>query len=135
MSQENVEAFKRGIRAANRRDLSALLEVMDPEVEWHPVLQVSVAGEATVYRGHRGIQEMLRDADDVWSELRYELSEIQDLGDRIVAIGNIRARGKESGAVVEVPFGFVVDFNDGKAIRISDYLDPKDALDAAGLRE
>ncbi len=83
----------------------------------------------------RGIQEMVRDADGVWAELRYELPEIQDLGDRIVAIGSIHARGKESGAAVEVPFGFVVDFNDGKAIRIKDYLDPRDALEAAGLSE
>ena len=134
MSQENIEAFKRGITAANRRDVDALLEVMDPQVEWHPVLQVSVGGEATVYRGHRGIQEMVRDADGVWAELRYELPEIQDLGDRIVAIGSIHARGKESGAAVELHFAVVDDLKDGQAYGSGPIAIPG-ALEAAGLTE
>ena len=33
MSDENVERFKRGVEAYNRRDADALLEFMDPEVE------------------------------------------------------------------------------------------------------
>jgi hypothetical protein len=36
MSQENVEAFKRGSDAVNRRDVEALLADVDPAVEWHP---------------------------------------------------------------------------------------------------
>jgi ketosteroid isomerase-like protein len=35
MSQENVDAFKRGLDAGNRGDVDALLEVLDPEVAWH----------------------------------------------------------------------------------------------------
>jgi hypothetical protein len=35
MSQENVEAFKRGFEAYNRRDIAALLQELDPEVEWY----------------------------------------------------------------------------------------------------
>ena len=33
MSQENVETFKRGLDAYNRRDIEALLEELDPDVE------------------------------------------------------------------------------------------------------
>ena len=35
MSEENVEAFKRGVAAWNRGDIDAMLEVDDPEVEVH----------------------------------------------------------------------------------------------------
>ena len=38
MSQENVEAVKRAREAANRGDIEALLEELDPEVEWHPAM-------------------------------------------------------------------------------------------------
>lgn len=31
MSQENVEAFKRGVHAYDRRDIDALLEELDPD--------------------------------------------------------------------------------------------------------
>ena len=35
MSQENVEAVKRGVAAYNRGDYEALLAEFDPDVEWH----------------------------------------------------------------------------------------------------
>jgi ketosteroid isomerase-like protein len=135
MSRENVEAFKRVVEAANRRDVDAALEALDPDVEWHPVIQVLLGGEATVYRGHRGVRDVLREADEAWAETHYEFSEIWDLGDRVVAIGRFRALGKESGAEVESPLGYVVEFKNGKAIRMWSYLDPNEALEAAGLRE
>ena len=38
MSQENVEAFRHGLEAGNRGDVETLLEVLDPELEWHSAL-------------------------------------------------------------------------------------------------
>ena len=135
MSKEDVEAFKRGLDTFNRRDVEALLEGLDPEVEWHPALPVLVGGEATVYRGHGGVREMLRDLYEAFDEIHFEISEIRDLGDRLVAIGRSRARGGASGADVESPIGFVTEFKNGKAISIRNYLDPEEALKSAGLRE
>jgi ketosteroid isomerase-like protein len=71
----------------------------------------------------------------LWAETHYEFSEIRDLGDRIVAIGRFRARGKESAAEVESPLAYIVQFKNGKAIRMWSYFDPNEALEAAGLRE
>jgi len=56
-------------------------------------------------------------------------------GHRIVAIGRFHARGKESAAEVESPLGYLVQFKNGKVIRMWNYLDPNEALEAAGLRE
>jgi ketosteroid isomerase-like protein len=135
MSQENVESFKRAVEAYNRRDVEALLEELDPEVEWHPAFEVLLGGEATVSRGHKGVRELLRDTDETLAEIHIEFSEIQDLGDRVVAIGRLRTRGKESGAETESPVGTVAKFKAGRAILIRTYLDPREALEAAGLRE
>ena len=44
-------------------------------------------------------------------------------------------RGKGSGAETETPMGSVVDFQNGKVIRVRTYLDPNEALEAAGLSE
>jgi hypothetical protein len=38
---------------------------------------------------------MFRDFYDAFAEIHVEFSEIRDLGDRIVAIGHLRTRGKE----------------------------------------
>jgi ketosteroid isomerase-like protein len=135
MSQENVEAFKRGLEAGNRGDIETLLEVLDPEVAWHSALHALLGGEATVYRGYDGVREMLRDLYDAFDEIQIEISEIRDLGDRLVAIGRTHVRGKTSGADAETPMGFVTEFKDGKAISMRGYLDPQEALEAAGRRE
>jgi uncharacterized protein len=135
MSQENVEAIRRATDAYNRGDIDAVLAELDPEIEWHPLLQVLLGGEATVYRGHEGVRELYRDLDDAFTELEAEQSEFRDLGEQVVAIGHFRGRGQESGASTETAIVWLVAFKNGKAVRIREYLDPAEALEAAGLRE
>jgi ketosteroid isomerase-like protein len=135
MSEENVEAFKRGIEAYNRRDIEALLQELHTEVEWYPALEVSLGGAATVYRGHDGVRELIRSTDETLGEIQVEFSKIRDIGDRIVAVGHLRIRGKESGAETESPVGCVAELKSGKPIRMRTYLDPTEALEAAGLSE
>ena len=135
MSQENVEAFKRGLGAGNRGDIETLLEELDPEVEWHSALHALMGGEQTVFRGHDGVREMLRDLYEVFGEIHIEISETRDLGDRLVAIGQTRNRGKGSGAETETPLALVTEFKNGKAISVRGYLDPEQALAALGPSE
>ncbi len=135
MSQENVEAFKRALDAGTRGDFEALLKDVDPQLEWHPALATLVGGKATVYRGREGARAALQDLSEAFTELHLEISEIRDLDDRIVAIGHMRGRGTKSGAEIESPWAYVVQFNNGKAIRVRAYLDPKEAHEAAGLRD
>jgi hypothetical protein len=68
-----------------------------------------------------------------------EVSEIRDLGNTVRAIGRDRIRGKESRVEIESPFCVLTESKGTKgkgtrAIRIRTYLDPKEALEAAGLR-
>jgi ketosteroid isomerase-like protein len=136
MSRENVESFQRAVEAYNRRDFEAVLEFLDPEIEWHPAVQAMMGGETAVYRGHAEVRELFRDVTEVFDVFDIELNEIRDLGeDRVVAIGRLRTRGRGSAAQTESPVGFVVDGRNGKAIRIRNYLDPMETLEAAGLRE
>ena len=135
MSEENVQAFKRATEALNRLDVESLLPELHPEVEWHSAIWTALGGERTVYRGHEGIGELIRDMHEALSEMHGGYSEIRDLGDRTVAIGRMRVRGTASGAEIESPFGSVVEYKNGKGIRIRTFLDPKEALEAAGLRE
>ena len=135
MSQENVRVFKRAIEAINRNDAEALLSELDPEVEFHSAILIAMGGKQALYRGHEGVREWLRDLYETLSEFQAEYPDIRDLGERTVAIGRVRARGTASEAEIESPHGTVVEFKNGKGIRIRTYLDPKEALEAAGLRE
>ena len=135
MSQQNVEAFKRFADANNRRDVEAMLEELDADVEWQSAILGSLGGEATVHRGHDGVREVFRDLYEAFSEFQLAFSEIRDLDDQIVAIGRWVTRGEESGVETAPPLAAVVEFRDGKAIRVRSYLDPKEALEAVGLSE
>ena len=99
------------------------------------MLPVVLGGQTTVYRGHEGVREMLRDLNEAFGEIHIEISEIRDLGDRLVAIGHIRTRGKASGAESVTPLAQVTEIKNGKFISVRNYLDPKQALEAAELRD
>jgi ketosteroid isomerase-like protein len=135
MSQDNVAVFRRGAEAYNRRDAEAFLEDAHPDVEWRPVFQTLLGGGATVFRGHDAIRRMFQEVDESLAAIDAEWSDIRDLGERVVATGRLHIRGRESGVETESPLGIVVDFSDGKVLRVQTFLDPAQALDAAGLSE
>jgi ketosteroid isomerase-like protein len=135
MSEENVEVFKRAFDSINRRDAEALLSELDPEVEWRAAILMAMGGKQTVYRGHEGVREWLRDLYETLSEFQADYPDIRDLGERTVAIGHVSGRGTASEVEIESPHAAVVEFKNGKGIRIRTFLDPKDALEAVGLSE
>jgi ketosteroid isomerase-like protein len=137
---ENVETFIRGLDAYNRRDIDALLETLEPDVEFHPALAVLLGGKQTVFRGHQGMRESIQEEDEALAVFQVEVSEIRDLGTRILAIGHAHIRGKGSGLEIESPFCVLTESKgtrgkDTRATRIRTYVDPKEALEAAGLSE
>lgn len=135
MSQQDVETFTRAIEAYNGRDIDGFLEALDPNVELQGALQALLEGETTVYVGHEGVRQWVRDIDEALSDVHLDLPEIRDLGNRLVALGWLTARGTASGADTESRFGCVVEWKDGKATRVLSFLDPGEALKAAGLSE
>ncbi|HEY6636688.1 MAG TPA: nuclear transport factor 2 family protein [Solirubrobacterales bacterium] len=135
MSEKNVEAFKRAIAATNRGDVEAFLVELHPEIEFHAFIEEMLSGEGRVYSGHAGVREFFRDLDESFDELHREYPDIRDLGDRVLAIGTFRARGRGSGAEVETPLGVLVDYKDGVATVVWSTENLGDALEAAGLSE
>jgi ketosteroid isomerase-like protein len=96
MSRENVGLYRRCIDAFNRRDLDALLALMDDEVE---AVSRLVAIEGTL-KGHDGMRRWWKSWFDVWPDYKIELVEVRDLGD--VTLATVRALGHGAGS--DVPF-------------------------------
>ena len=133
MSRENVDVFKRAVEVVNRSDTEAFLELLHPDVEWHTVLPM-VGGDA-VYRDVEGVRGLLEDVFGVLATTTYEFPDIRDLGDRLIAINRIRVTCQASGAAIDSPFAYVIEFRDGKPWLIQSFLDPSKALEAAGISE
>jgi ketosteroid isomerase-like protein len=70
-----------------------------------------------------------------FEELRTELTEFRDLGDRVVAFGHIHARGRESGLELDAATGWVFTVRHGKVVMAEGFLNREAALEAAGLSE
>jgi ketosteroid isomerase-like protein len=85
MSQENVGMVYQAIDAFNRRDLDGFLALMDPDVEFTPY-EVAVQG-GRPYRGHDGVRTWWEESFAVLPDLRAEIDEVRDGGDRVSCAG------------------------------------------------
>jgi ketosteroid isomerase-like protein len=133
MSEENVELVRRALEAFPRGDMEEMLSFMDPEGEFHSAI---VGGaEGNVYRGHEGFRRWYADSFESFEELRNEWTEFRDPGNRVLALGRVHARGRESGVEIDSPMGWVFTVRGGKLLKGEGFLDPEEALEAAGLSE
>jgi len=133
MSPEKVELVKALMDAVDRRDIDAFAQLTTFDFEWFPVFAARVEGD--VYPGRDGIEAFLGEVDETWDEFRPLPEQYRDLGDRVLGLGQLRTRGRASGAPSDSPWGGVYDFRDRKISRIRTYLDHGEALRAAGLSE
>jgi ketosteroid isomerase-like protein len=132
MSRENVEVVERAFGAFNRRDIPAFLDLLDPDVEWVPVLGVL---EGRVYRGHEDVQRWVEDLAPDWEFFEVYAEELRDLGDRVLIFGHWHARGRASGGESEQPGAWLYEIKGGKVVRMQTFTDRAEALAAAGLED
>jgi ketosteroid isomerase-like protein len=131
MSRENIETIRRCDAAISRGDTGAYLLGIDRDVEFIP-RRAAVEG---TYHGHDGMRKYIAENADSYELFEVRNTEFRDLGDRILAFGTVRVRGKESGVEVTHPTAFLVTFRDGKIISFQDFGERDKALEAAGLSE
>ena len=111
-------------------DEPALLELVDDDVE---VIPLRSATEGA-FRGRDGVRAFLADNRESFDRFEAHYEEIRELEDgRVLAIGTVLVRGKESGIETEVPSAVIATFRDGLLLRFRDYREREQALAAAGL--
>jgi ketosteroid isomerase-like protein len=133
MSHENVEATRQLIQAFNRRDLAAMTQRFDSEVEWTPGGPAAV--ERAVYRGREEVSDGFAAIWETWEVFKLEEHEARDLGDSILWLGRAQLKGSASHVELDQEFaiGFLLD--GGKIVRIDGFRTWQEALEAAGLEE
>jgi uncharacterized protein len=133
MSQENVELARQIMDALSRRDLSRLIAVSDPEVEWYSLFALGEHGGA--YRGHDGTRQYMSDLGEAWEIMRADVEDGLGVGNLVLLVGRIHYRGRGSGVENESPAGWLLKFRQGNLILFRAFQEPEQALEAAGLRE
>ena len=131
MSQENVEIVRRVFDAWRAGHVEAALAAYHPEV----VYDATVLPEGNMYRGREGLVEAIRVWAGTWTDWRWEVEELIDAGDRVLAVTRQSGRGKGSGVdVVQQTFG-IFSLRDRQIVHVTILLDRAKALEAVGLRE
>ena len=152
MSQENVEIVRRYFEAMEGafaaywqgpRSIADSLRAgeVSPEMAdvmryWHPNIEWKPAFTGITARGWedmaRGVDQVLDAAQDS----RVNASEVTDLSDsQVLAVLRLAMKGKTSGIDADATFFTIVTVEDGLIIRLDDYLERAEALEAVGLSE
>ena len=131
MSRENAELIRRAYQAYARGDLEAMLELVDPDLEWtyldpaleHPTPQVC--------HGRHELEQALQH----WAEhgLRAELQEVTSSGALVMA--GIRTPGVDAhhGRRGDDRAYSVFTVREGRIIALRDCRDRQEALQVAGI--
>jgi ketosteroid isomerase-like protein len=133
MSRQNVEFLRLGYEALQQGDTEAFealaRERLDPDFSFHS----HWAGR--VFKGIPGTREWMSDTRETWNDYEQEVEEIVDLGDDVLVVGRVSARGAGSGVPVTQEFAVVWTFDGERAIRAQSYSSRAEALDAVELRK
>ncbi len=130
MSQENVEIIRRGFEQFLATG-EPPWDLVAPDFELHD----HDSPDQGVYAGIAGYAQWLKDWDAAWEKWTLLLERLVDAGDSVVAVYQLRVKGKGSGVELDRSEAQVWELRGGKAVRMDVYGSPAEALAAAGLSE
>jgi uncharacterized protein len=122
MSQENVEIVRRFLRAG----VDEALADADPDIVWNPIEELPT-------RGHEAVRSSLAQWKSEWHDYELLAEEFLDMGDCIVVTVRLSARGRGSGIEIDARFYDLFTLRGGKIVRMDQFAERSEALEAARL--
>jgi ketosteroid isomerase-like protein len=136
MSQQGVDRIRRLHELTYTRDSwasarEAFLATFRPDLVFH-----SRADEPdrTTHIGRDAYERAWSAFVEAFSEIRFEILELIDAGDHVIASTVMHGRGSASGADVNDPYVFVYRMRDGLVVEGWEYRTKQEALEAVSHR-
>jgi ketosteroid isomerase-like protein len=138
VSDENVQLVRSMYEGMNESgDWRSGLEFLDPSIEFE--ISWSAGRDSADFQVLHGLDEVRRTLEellDPFESARFELHQLRDAGNDVVATLELLVRPKDSAAEVSTGrFAYVMTLRGERITRIQDFREPADALRAAGLTE
>jgi uncharacterized protein len=129
MSQENVEIVRELWEAYSRGDIDRVIALSDPYVVLVTLEEGPLYGPDAVRANYARWMEASREEPETTVE------EVIGNGAHVVVIACFRGRGRGSGVRVAERLYEVYTLRNGRVLRVDEFSDRDQALEAAGLRE
>ena len=129
MSEANVELARDAYGAWSRADFDAVEAMVAEDLEFVPAVAAGVEGGSV--RGRDEVRAFFERLSETWETFQVEPDEFREVGDRVLILGHVRAKGRGSGLELDQPMLSVIWFRDGKIGRIQSFLDEDAAREAA----
>jgi ketosteroid isomerase-like protein len=130
MSQENVETMRRAFEALNAGQ--PVYSTFHPELIYHPRADEP---DPSAHVGRDAFERLLDGFLESFRDLRFDVLEVIDAGDRVIASTMMQGRGAASGASVEDAYVFLYEMRDGLVVEAWEFRTRQEALKAVGLAE
>lgn len=127
---EALALCQEAMAAFNARDIDALLDRMDPDIEWRP-LRSETEG---AFHGHDGIRAWVAETEELFERSEATIESAHWEGEAVLAEGSISLEGKASGAPIELPVTWVFRLRDDKVVWGRAFNERAAALEAAATR-
>jgi ketosteroid isomerase-like protein len=122
----NAELVRRVFDAFQRGDFDTALDMVDEDVDWGaPPDMLDTDG---VYRGHAGLLEGFGTFMRAWEELRVDVDELTEVGDRVLVMTHWVGRSRGTGIEVDQRIAQVYELRDGKVARVRQFRTREEAL-------
>ena len=128
MSEENVEIIRRAFSDYAREGIKPGRGYLAPDVVWNPT-------DETPQHGEEAVLAYMERWENEWEDLKTVAEDFTGSGDRVLVTVHFSGRGRLSGIEVDARTYEVYTLNDGKIVRMDEFSDKAEALEAAGLSE
>jgi ketosteroid isomerase-like protein len=128
MSRENVQVVRHGFETVNAGEPD--FTIYDPALVYHPRADEP---DPSPHVGREAFERLARGFLESFPVLEFEVQELIEAGDLVIASTVMHGRGSASGADVADAYVFVYRLRDGLIVEGWEYKTRQEALAAVGL--
>ena len=135
MVRRSYAAYNAALSAPKPREaIRAVVErFADPAIEWETDATRFLARQ--VYHGMDGVMEYFDAVLEAFEQVRQVPERFIDCGDQVVVFVRTEARARTAGLEIDEQWAHLVTVRDGKSVRVQQFRNRDEALEAVGLRE
>lgn len=117
MTSEMERDIRRGYEALNRRDVDAIVALLDSSIEFR--MPLDPMGVHPVYRRLDGVREFFETLWGAYEEFRADIVDVTSLGDVLVVSGRMSARPRAANEPFSFKFSHFWRVRDGRAVAVA----------------